>query len=351
MSRFLSPRFAALKQYIPGEQPQNRSFIKLNTNESPYPPSPEVVAAICRGEVEKLRLYSDPQCRVLRQTLAAHYGVEPENVIVGNGSDEILSFIFMAFCDSERGVAFPDISYGFYPVYADLYGLDRREIPLREDFSLCAEDYCGINRTIVFANPNAPTGLAISPDEVERIVKSNPDNVVAVDEAYVDFGGESCVSLTKTYDNLLVVQTFSKSRSLAGARLGYAIGSDELIADLERLRNSTNPYNVNRLTLIAGQRAVESQSYYYENCAKTAQTRDKTAESLRALGFSCTDSKANFIFAEHSKLSGIELYSGLRERGILVRHFNKPRIDNHVRITVGTSEQMEALVAAIKEML
>ena len=262
MSRFISPRFSALKEYVPGEQPQDMQYIKLNTNESPYAPSPEVIAAINSAETEKLRLYSDPTCRELKRVLAENYGVSPENVIIGNGSDEILNFIFMAFCDAKTGVAYPDISYGFYPVFADLYGLDRRETPLKDDFSINPADYFGAGRTIVIANPNAPTGIALPVSDIERIVAANPENIVAIDEAYVDFGGESCMELTKRYDNLIVVQTFSKSRSLAGARLGYAIAAAPLIADMEKIRNSTNPYNINRLSLLAGQAAVELAAGY-----------------------------------------------------------------------------------------
>lgn len=351
MSRFISPRFEALKEYIPGEQPQDMQYIKLNTNESPYPPSPEVIAALSSAECEKLRLYSDPTCRELKAALAENYGVEPENVIVGNGSDEILSFIFMAFCDKNTGVCYPDISYGFYPVFADLYGLSRCEMPLLDDFSINADDYCEINKTIIIANPNAPTGIALPINEIERIVRTNPNNVVAIDEAYVDFGGESCVALTKKYDNLLVVQTFSKSRSLAGARLGYAIGSAALIADMEKLRNSTNPYNINRLSLLAGTAAVKSRGYYDENCKKIIETREYTKAELKKLGFSCTDSRTNFVFAAHPSIGGAELYAGLKKRGVLVRHFSKPRTDSYVRITIGERVQMDALLAAIKELL
>lgn len=351
MSKFMSNRFSALKEYVPGEQPRDMAYIKLNTNESPYAPSPEVIAAINSTEAEKLRLYSDPTCCALKQALAENYGVKPENIIVGNGSDEILSFIFMAYCDQSTGVAYPDISYGFYPVFADLYGLDRREIPLKADFSIDPADYFGLSRTIVIANPNAPTGMALSAQEIERIASANPNNVVAIDEAYVDFGGESCAELTKKYDNLIVVQTFSKSRSLAGARLGYAIASAPLIADMEKLRNSTNPYNINRLSLLAGEAAVKSRSYYDENCKKIIETRDFTQKELKKLGFTCLESRTNFIFAASDMLTGEELYLGLKKRGVLVRYFPKPRIDKFVRITIGTKEQMKALLTALKEML
>lgn len=351
MSRFLSDRFAQLKAYVPGEQPRDMSYIKLNTNEAPYPPAPQVVQALNNKELNDLRLYSDPECRLLRVALADCYKVSAENIMVGNGSDEILSFIFMAFCDKKTGVSYPDISYGFYPVYADLYGVSKKEIPLRDDFTICAEDYHNADTTIVIANPNAPTGMFFSVEDIESIVKSNPNNVVVIDEAYIDFGGESCIPLTAKYDNLLVVQTYSKSRSLAGARLGYAIGNAELIADLDKLRCSTNPYNINRLTLLAGQAALEGQAYYDNNNKEIVSIREYTGKKLRELGFELTDSKANFIFARHLKLAGKELYQGLRARGILVRHFDKPRITDFVRITIGTKEQMDSLLNSLKEML
>lgn len=351
MSRFLSERFARLKAYVPGEQPQNKSYIKLNTNESPYPPAPAVIEALNTREVSDLRLYSDPECKLLRKALADYYKVTPENISVGNGSDEILSFAFMAFCDANIGVSYPDISYGFYPVFADLYGISKNEIPLLGNFSICASDYFNLGTTIVIANPNAPTGVCLSLADIESIVKSNPNNVVVIDEAYIDFGGESCIPLTAKYDNLLVIQTYSKSRSLAGARLGYAVGNSELIADLEKLRYSTNPYNVNRLTLLAGRVAIAEQVYYDNNNAEIIQNREYTCTELQKMGFTLTDSKANFIFASHPKLFGKELYQGLRERGILVRHFDKAKISDYVRITVGTKDQMDSLLISLKEML
>jgi len=351
MSRFLSERFEKLKAYVPGEQPRNMSYIKLNTNESPYPPAPQVVEALTAKELNDLRLYSDPECRLLRMALADYYAVSAENIMVGNGSDEILSFAFMAYCDKKEGVSYPDISYGFYPVYSDLYGISKCEIPLRDDFTICTEDYYNAGTTIVIANPNAPTGICLSIADIESIVKTNPNNVVLIDEAYIDFGGESCIPLTEKYDNLLVVQTYSKSRSLAGARLGYAIGNAELIADLDKLRCSTNPYNINRLTLLAGRAALTGQAYSDINNFEIIRTREYTTEKLKELGFKLTDSKANFIFARHQKLEGKDLYQGLRERGILVRHFDKPRITDFVRITVGTKEQMDTLLNTLKVVL
>ena len=351
MSRFLSQRFAALEAYTPGEQPQDMQYVKLNPNESPFPPSPEVIAAVSAAQVAKLNLYPDPTGRVLKEKLAALYGLAPENVFLSNGSDDILNFTFMAFCDESRPVAYPAISYGFYPVYANLYRLPHTEIPLREGFRLEVEDYCGLNQNIVIANPNAPTGRAITPADVERILASNPDHVVLIDEAYVDFGGESCRGLIPRYDNLLVCQTFSKSRSMAGGRLGFALGSAELIADLEKIKYSTNPYNINRLTLVAAEAAVDSNDYYVRNCRTIAENRAYTVSALAELGFETIPSVANFIFSRHPALQGKELYTKLKKKGVLVRHWDKPEIADYVRITIGSREQMDAFLERTREIL
>ncbi len=351
MSRFISHRFDSLKEYVPGEQPQDKKYIKLNTNESPYPPAPGVIERLHDGEIRNLKLYSDPECRRLREMLAVQYGVGIENVFVSNGSDESLSFAFMAFCDGACGAVFPDISYGFYKVYANLYGIAYTAVPLAEDFTVCPADYYGAGATVVIANPNAPTGIALSLDEIEEIVKRNPDNVVVIDEAYVDFGAESAVPLTKKYDNLLVVQTFSKSRSMAGARLGFAIGHASLIADLNKIKFSTNPYNVNRLTAAAGEATLAAQAYYDANCQKIIETREWTAQKLATLDFTMTASKANFLFARHKSADGGALYRALKERGILVRHFAADRISPYLRITVGAPAEMEALINALTEIL
>ncbi len=351
MSRFFSPRFGSLKAYVPGEQPKDKRYIKLNTNESPYPPAPEVAKAIDAEAVNDLRLYGDPECSQLKAVIAGYLGAKAERIYIGNGSDEILNFAFMAFCDEKTGVSYPDISYGFYPVYANLYGLQKNEIPLAEDFSICPEDYFELGTTIVIANPNAPTGICLSVADIEKIVKANENNVVVIDEAYVDFGGQSCIALTEKYDNLLVVQTFSKSRSFAGARLGFAVGAPELIADLEKLRYSTNPFNINRLTMLSGIASIENQEYYDNNSKIIIRTRDITAIELKQMGFELTDSRANFLFARHPKMTGKVIYEQLRSRGILVRHFAKPRIEDYVRITVGTPEDMKSLCAELKEML
>ena len=351
MSRFLSERFASLEAYTPGEQPRDKRYVKLNTNESPFPPSPGVMAAIHRGEVEALRLYSDPTCLSLRRALASLFSCDAENIIASNGSDDLLNFAFMAFTGGGESVVFPDVSYGFYEVYAALHGASYRKIPLREDFTINPDDYCNVGAHVVIANPNAPTGICLSQGEIERIVRSNPDHVVLIDEAYVDFGGESAVSLIGRYDNLLVVRTFSKSASLAGARLGFAVGNRELIADLERIKYSTNPYSINRLTLLAGVAAVEEKDYYRQNCRTICENREYTASALRALGFHVTDSKANFVFAASDRIDGDRLYRGLRERGILVRHFTSPRICRYNRITVGTREDMDALLDAVRSII
>lgn len=346
MSKFLSKRFSSLVPYTPGEQPTDMQYVKLNTNESPFPPSPRVLAAVNSGEVKKLNLYPDPTANALIKKLAEAYGVGEENVFVSNGSDDILNFSFMAFCDSEKGVCFPEISYGFYEVYADLYSLNRTKIPLKGDFSISPSDYFGTGKTVVIANPNAPTGMALTPCEVEEIVKNNSDSVVIIDEAYVDFGAESCVPLTAKYKNLLVVMTYSKSRSLAGGRLGFAIGDKALIADLNTVKYSTNPYNINRLTMVAGIASLEDAEYYRACNHQIEEIRTYTETELKKRGFSMTKSLANFIFVSSEKISGEEYYLALKEKGVLVRHFNNEKIKNFVRITIGNKEQMEKLIAA-----
>lgn len=350
-SRYLSRRFASLSEYVPGEQPRDKAYIKLNTNESPYPPPPSLIDAVNGAEVEKLNLYPDPDCNELVSALALRYGVEKENIFLANGSDDILNFSFMGFCDENTPVVFPEISYGFYEVYANLYGLDYRKIPLKEDFRIDYRDYCGVGKTVVIANPNALTGVAIPVSEIEEIVKSNPNNVVLVDEAYVDFGWESCVPLTRKYPNILVCQTFSKSRSLAGARLGFAIGCAELISDLNKLKYSTNPYNINRLSQIAGAAAIAADDYFMENCRKIAATRDYVRRQLEERGFYVTNSFANFLLAKSSATGGRELYEKLKAKGILIRHFSDKLISDFIRITIGTREQMDSFLRAIDEIL
>ena len=351
MSRFLSPTLAAVTPYTPGEQPQDQQYIKLNTNESPYLPSPAVIAAVSEHEVEKLRLYSDPACADLLKAAAAHFGLQPEQIMPGNGSDENLFFALRAFCDADHPLAYADITYGCYGVWCGLMHIPSHIIPLKEDFTLDPKDYYGLNQTIVLANPNAPTGIALPRAEIEGILKANPNNVVIVDEAYVDFGGESCVPLIDQYENLLVVQTFSKSRQLAGARLGLAMGNAKLIADLNRVKFSLNPYNINRLTLKAGQAALEDTAYFEKTRAAIMDTRAWTVQQLAARGFTVLDSCTNFVFASTGRINGGALYKKLKENGILVRHFDAPRIENWLRITIGTPEQMQALMDAVDKIL
>lgn len=351
MSRYMSSRFDTLEAYVPGEQPQDMRYVKLNTNESPFPPSPEVLSAVNAAETGRLNLYPDPEGTALRARLAAMYGVEPDNVFLANGSDELLFFAFMAFCDSERPVAFPNISYGFYPVYARLLQAPYTEIPLREGFVLDPADYCGIGKNIVIANPNAPTGRAVSTADIEEIVRTNPNRVVLIDEAYIDFGGESCLPLIQTYDNLLVCQTFSKFRSLAGGRLGFALASKGLIADLEKIKYSVNSYNISRLTTAAALATLDSNDYYVENSKRIQANRAYTTAELAKLGFETLPSLANFIFTRCPKVEGGALYRGLKARGVLVRHWDKPEIGDWLRVTIGTREQMDIFLDKVREIL
>lgn len=346
LSRFFSNKYKNLTPYTPGEQPKDMQYIKLNTNESPYPPSNKA-QNYAKEAVSLLNLYPDPQCRTLTEKIAENAGVEYENVLVTNGSDEILNFAFMAFCDSENGCVFPDITYGFYSVFAQVNNIPYEEIPLKDDFTINVDDYIGINKNIFIANPNAPTGIALCNEDIERIVKSNPNNVVVIDEAYVDFGGESCIPLTKKYDNLLVTQTFSKSRSMAGARLGFGVGCKELINDLNTIKYSTNPYNINKMTMAAGIGVMEDEEYTRKNCESIIKNREFTQKELEKLGFTVTPSKTNFVFAKHPEISGGEIYKKLRENGILVRHFTKKKICEYNRITIGTYEQMKTLIDTI----
>lgn len=346
MSRFFSAKYAALAPYTPGEQPKDQQYIKLNTNESPFPPSPRAQQYAAEA-AKHLQLYSDPECTALREKIAQLYAVSPDEVIATNGSDEILNFAFMAFADADHPAVFPDITYGFYPVFAQLNGIAYREIPLKDDYTIDPADYVAHRGLVVIANPNAPTGIALGLNAIEQIVADNPEAVVVIDEAYIDFGGESAVSLIRKYDNLLVTQTFSKSRSMAGARLGFGIGCRELIRDLNTIRYSTNPYNVNRITMAAGIGALEDEAYTLVNCQTIMKNREWTACELAKLGYEFLPSQTNFLFVKHPKLSGLETYQNLRKSGILVRHFAKPRLDDYNRITIGTMDQMRAVVAAL----
>lgn len=350
MSRFLAKRLQSLAPYVPGEQPQDQAYVKLNTNESPFPPSPLVVEALNRQIVSRLNLYPDPLAKMLCETIAGEYNLASQNVFVGNGSDEVLAFAFMAYGD-ERGFAFPAISYGFYPVYARLYGLPSTTVRLNKDFSVPAEKFCTLRMPIAIANPNTPTSIAMPLEDIERILRTNPSSVVLIDEAYIDYGGETCLPLLARYPNLLIVRTYSKSRSLAGGRLGYALASEEIIEDLNRIKHSFNPYSINSLTLLAGIEAMRDRAYFEECVSAVVAQRKQTASDLRAIGFSVKDSASNFLFASPPCMTGEAYYKGLKQKGVLVRYFDHPLLQNHVRITVGNAEQMQALLDKTKELI
>lgn len=347
MSRFFSSKFDQLTPYTPGEQPRDMQYIKLNTNESPFPPEQSIIDAMARAAA-RANLYNDPECTQLREKAAALYGVGKDNVTCTNGSDEILYLAFNAFFDE---VAFPDITYGFYKVYADVLGIKADIKPLNDDFTINVEDYIGIGKGIVLANPNAQTGIALPKKDIERIIASNPDNVVIIDEAYIDFGGESCVDLIGKYPNLLVTQTFSKSRCLAGARIGFGIGDLGLIGDINTLRYSMNPYNVNTATQWAAAAAIDDNAIYMDHCEVVKANRAYTTEKLEALGFDVLPSSSNFIFAKSDKLDGGYIYEELKKRGVLVRHFTDERMKDHIRVTIGTKEQMDIFIGKVEELL
>lgn len=336
--------------YTPGEQPKNKEIIKLNTNENPYPPAPGVEKRLREIESGSLRLYPDPDAQELSQALAEYYGLLPSQIFVGVGSDDVLAMAFLTFFNSDRPVLFPDITYSFYNVWAGLFRIPYKECPLDENFRLRAQDYQQVNGGIVFPNPNAPTGILEPIDTVEEILRANPDVVVIVDEAYIDFGGVSCLPLLKKYDNLLVVQTFSKSRSMAGVRIGFAMGNEKLIGYLKNVKFSFNSYTMSRPTLELGVEAVKDDAYFKECCAKIAATREKVKSELLKLDFTFLDSQANFIFVSHKRINGAELFRELRERNIFVRHWDGPRISNYLRITIGTPEQMDRLLEALREI-
>lgn len=400
MSRFFSSAKRELLPYTPGEQPQGRRLIKLNTNENPYSPSPRAAAAILAGfdaggesaeietkgagndnvsdggivdggagngkavegknarcgshlppEISDLRLYSDPAAGPLIQAIADFYGVEENQVTVGNGSDEILAFAFLAFCDPQTPLCFPDLTYGFYPVLCQLFGIPTRVIPLEENFTISLDRYNGGSGSIIIANPNAPTGIALPLPEIEKLLLKNRDRLVMVDEAYVDFGGESAVPLVDRYDNLVVIQTFSKSRSLAGGRVGFAISNPALTADLNRIKYSFNPYNVNRLSMLAAAEAMKDREYFETCVSRICKTRDKTAERLRQMGFTVLPSAANFLFARSRVMEGREYFDSLRRHDILVRRWNSPRIRDFVRISVGSEAEMEEFLCVTETIL
>lgn len=352
MSRFLRNDYRLLKPYTPGEQPKNgENIIKLNTNENPYEPAPGVIKILNDSEVSKLRLYSDPEAKELIKAVSDFYGVKENMVMTGNGSDEVLAFTFMAFQNERKKIYYPQISYSFYPVYCNIFGVNGVEVPLRDDFSIAPEDYYEADGTIVITNPNAPTGIALSLEEIEEILKNNTDNLVVIDEAYVDFGADSAVKLLERYDNLLVIQTLSKSRSLAGARVGFAIGSPEIIEDLNKIKFSFNPYNLNRLSILAGAEAVRDREYFDKTRKKIMDTRERFNADMEKLGFNVIPSKANFVFVSSETISGEEYFTKLRKYNIIVRHFKDEKTRDYVRITIGTPDEMNALVKATREIL
>lgn len=351
MNRYWSRRIQTIVPYIPGEQPKDRQFIKLNTNECPYPPSPKALEAIKKAAGDTLRLYPDPECVELRSTIVEREGLDLSQVFCGNGSDEILAFAFQAFFDSDREVVFPKITYSFYPVYTDFFGLKRREVPMNPDFSDPINLLCGRSGGVVLANPNAPTGIAVGLDTVEQLLQANPDVVVIVDEAYVDFGADSAVKLIDRYPNLLVVQTASKSRALAGLRVGWAMGDVGLIDGLRCVRDSVNSYTVDRLAQAGAAAAIRDESYFQSIRRRVIATREWVEKALKEKDFTVLPSQANFVFASHPSHPGKELLEGLRMRGVLVRWWDKPDIKDWLRISIGTDEEMAALMAALDEIL
>lgn len=350
MSQFFSSKYKSLTPYTPGEQPKDTQYIKLNTNESPYNPSENAIKLASQA-ANNLQLYSDPECKKLIDIASEQFGIKNNQIIFTNGSDDVLNFAFMAFCDDNTSAVFPDTTYGFYPVFAQLNNISYREIELNDDFTINVDDYKNAGATIFIANPNAPTGIALTLSEIEDIVKSNPDNVVVIDEAYVDFGAQSAIGLVNKYNNLLVTQTFSKSRSLAGGRLGFAVGCEQLIQDLNTIRFSTNPYNINSMTMAAGIGTLMDDEYTKNNCKKIIKTREWTTLQLKELGFIQTNSVANFIFAKHPNFSGKDIYLKLKQKGVLVRHFDKEKLTEYNRITIGSDEQMRIFIDTLKNVL
>ncbi|MDH1006042.1 MULTISPECIES: histidinol-phosphate transaminase [Acinetobacter] len=352
--RFWSPEVRELEPYVPGEQPKIQNLLKLNTNENPYPPSPKVVdavQAVLAHQADALRLYPDPDATVLKQAIAKQQNVDVSQVFVGNGSDEVLAHIFKAFFIQQKPILYPDITYSFYPVYSQFFGVQTKQIPLNEKFEIDISDYEQENGGIIITNPNAPTSIALGLNKIEKVLKANPNRVIVIDEAYVDFGAESAVDLVSRYENLVVCQTTSKSRSLAGLRVGFAIGQAHLIAALEAVKNSFNSYPIDRFAIAAAVASFEDQDYFQEQCEKVIVSREKLVANLTELGFNVLPSKANFIFATHSLHDAAQLAEKLREQGIIVRYFNKPRINQFLRITIGTDEQNQRLVDTLKMLI
>lgn len=348
MSRFWSPFVKDLVPYVPGEQPKLSKLVKLNTNENPYGPSPKAIAAMQAEVGDSLRLYPDPNGDRLKQAVADYHGVQPSQVFVGNGSDEVLAHAFHGLFQHGKPLLFPDVTYSFYPVYCGLYGIEYETIALDQNFQIEVADYERPNGGIIFPNPNAPTGRVLALEAIERLLQANPDSVVLVDEAYIDFGGESAIALVDRYPNLLVSQTLSKSRSLAGLRVGLAVGHPDLIEALERIKNSFNSYPLDRIAIAGAAAAFEDREYFQQTCQQVIASRDAVVAGMTALGFEVLPSAANFIFARHPQQDAATLAASLREEGIIVRHFKQPRIDQFLRITIGTPEQNQALLEALK---
>jgi len=357
MSKFWNDKIKEIEPYVPGEQPKDKKYIKLNTNENPYSPSKKVIEKIKSMNLEDLKLYPDPDVSKLREVIADYFSKKisekftKEQIFVGNGSDEVLALIFMTFFNKGDKVYYPDITYSFYPVYADLFDLKEVRIPLNENFEIEIDKYFGLDGHIIITNPNAPTSIALKLNEIEKIVKNNPTQLIVIDEAYVDFGAESSVKLVNKYDNVLVVQTFSKSRSFAGMRLGYAIGSENIIEGLNRLKFSFNSYTVDRISIEAGIESFKDDEYFVKTNAKIIETREKTVKKLKELGFKVLNSSANFIFISHNKVFAGDLYKNLKDNGVLVRYFAKDRIDNYLRVTIGTDEDMEIFIEKLNKLL
>lgn len=351
MSKFWNDTVKNIDPYVPGEQPQDKKYIKLNTNENPYPPSDKVIEAMKDAVNGDLKLYPDPECTKLVETIANYYNLKKDQVFVGNGSDEVLALAFETFFSSDKTILFPDISYSFYPVYSKLFNLNYEMVELDENFEVPIEEFMKPNGGVILPNPNAPTAKFIETDKIKRILEANKDSVVVIDEAYVDFGGESVVKFIKDYPNLLVIQTLSKSRSLAGLRGGFAMGDKDLIQGLNNVKNSFNSYTLDRVALAGAVAAFEDKEYFEKTRRKIMDTREKTVKRLRELDFNVVDSTANFVFASHKNIDGQTMYSKLKDKGVLVRHWNKPRISDYLRITIGTDEEMNILIEKIKEII
>lgn len=351
MSTFLCEKYHDMEPYVPGEQPKDRKYIKLNANESSLPPSPKVIEAITNSEINGMGHYSDPNCLKIRNAIAGKYNVDVEQVFAGNGSDEVLGFCFMSFFSAGTKVCFPDITYDFYRVYAKTYNLDMLQIPLKEDFNIDIQDYINTDRHVIIANPNNPIGLRLTVDEIEQIVKAKPNRLVIIDEAYVDYGNESCVRLVNKYSNLIVVQTFSKSRNLAGAHIGYAISTKEIIQDLNNIKFSFNPFNLSTFTIEAGTASMKDVEYLNKCVNTTIDNREYTKEKLEEIGFRFLDSHTNFLFGYHPEIRAGKITKELKEKGILIRYYDMERIDNYFRITIGKREEMDKVIETMLDIV